>query len=158
MEYRKTSIIEDFRILEKELGKNKAEAIFQMISNYSQIQISVLATKADVESVRTELYGLRSEFHKELGTMKETVHKELGTMKETFHKELGTMKESTHRELGTMRETFHNELGTMKENTHRELGVMKETIHKSIANVSWRVAGLLIAQSAIIAALFKLFQ
>ena len=95
MEQKETSFIEDFRKLEKELGKDKAEAIFQMIAKYNQIQINNLSTKADIEGVRTE-------FHRELGNVKEEIHRELGNVKEEIHRELGNVKESVQKSISNI--------------------------------------------------------
>ena len=95
MEQKETSFIEDFRKLEKELGKDKAESIFQMIAKYNQIQINNLSTKADIEGVRTE-------FHRELGNVKEEIHRELGNVKEEIHRELGNVKESVQKSISNI--------------------------------------------------------
>lgn len=56
------SIIEEYRTLEKELGRNKAEAIVNLLVKYNELLISNLVTK---DQFNKEM----SMFHKEMSAL-----------------------------------------------------------------------------------------
>ena len=61
---------------------------------------------------------------------------------------------ATKEDVANLRTELHSELSKV----YNELGNIRETMHKAIGNISWRVAAFMIAQSALIAALFKILQ
>ncbi len=61
-----TSIIEEFRKLERELGKKSADALMQFLLKYNELLLNQVASRADVTA-------LHSEMHKEIGGVKDKI-------------------------------------------------------------------------------------
>ncbi|MEQ8882633.1 MAG: hypothetical protein RLO12_01620 [Fulvivirga sp.] len=55
------SILEEFRTLQKHLGKNEADALMSFMTKYNEILMNNLVTKADFQK---EIGELKAEFHK----------------------------------------------------------------------------------------------
>lgn len=62
----KLSLIEDFRKLEKELGKEPSDLLFHILTVREEMLFEQVATKADFQELKADFKGLRTEMQRDL--------------------------------------------------------------------------------------------
>ena len=133
--------------LSEESAKEIAEVFRQTVDEN-------LANKIDLEQVKNELKKdieqLRSEVKKEIEQLRAEVKKDIEQLRSKVKKEIEQLKSELKRDIEQLRSEGKNDIELLRSE-------LKKDIAESKAGIIRWVAGMLVAQAALIAALVKLF-
>jgi chromosome segregation ATPase len=127
---------------------------------------SDVATKQDIKDLHSGIGQLRTEMQHEIGTLRG----EIGQLRTEMQHEIGTLHgEMQHEiaavrgEIGQLRTEMHEMEARLRIEIQSEGNKLRAELHREIAavrtdmgNLAWKVAGLLVAQAAVIIALIRL--
>lgn len=91
---------------------------------------SDVATKQDIKDLRIEIGQLRTEMQHEIGQLRTEMHEMEARLRLEIQSESNKLRAELHKEIATLR--------------------------SDMGNLAWKVAGLLVAQAAVIIALIRL--
>jgi chromosome segregation ATPase len=91
---------------------------------------SDVATKQDIKDLRSEIGQLRTEKQHEIGTLRTEMHEMEARLRLEIQSESNKLRAELHKEIAALR--------------------------SDMDNLAWKVAGLLVAQAAVIIALIRL--
>ncbi len=127
--------------LEREYGDDPERARRHARILGDMAAASDVATKQDIKDLRSEIGQLRIETQHEIGQLRT----------ETQH-EIGQLRTEMHEMETRLRIEVQSEGNKLRAELHREIAVLRS----DMGNLAWKVAGLLVAQAAVIIALIRL--
>ena len=145
--------------LEREYGDDPERARRHARILGDMAAASDVATKQDIKDLRSEIGQLRTEMQHEFGTLRGEMQHEIAAVRG----EIGQLRTETQHEFGSLRTEMHEMEARLRIEVQSEGNKLRAELHKEIAtvrgdmgNLAWKVAGLLVAQAAVIIALLRL--
>jgi polyhydroxyalkanoate synthesis regulator phasin len=109
---------------------------------------SDVATKQDIKDLGSEIGQLRTEVQHEFGAVRGEVQHEIAAVRG----EIGQLRTEMHEMEARLRIEMQSEGNKLRAELHREIAALRG----DMGNLAWKVAGLLVAQAAVIIALIRL--
>lgn len=116
--------------LEREYGDDPERARRHARILGDMAAASDVATKQDIKDLRIEIGQLRTEMQHEIGQLRTEMHEMEARLRLEIQSESNKLRAELHKEIATLR--------------------------SDMGNLAWKVAGLLVAQAAVIIALIRL--
>ena len=149
--------------LEREYGDDPERARRHARILGDMAAASDVATKQDLKDLRSEIGELRTEMQHEFGAVRSEMQHEFGAVRSEMQHEIGTLRTEMQHEIGTLRTEMHEMEARLRLEIQSEGNKLRAELHREIAavrgdmgNLAWKVAGLLVAQAAVIIALIRL--
>jgi phage host-nuclease inhibitor protein Gam len=127
--------------LEREYGDDPERARRHARIPGDMAAASDVATRQDIKDLSTEIGQLRTEMGHKRDALRGEMQHEIG---------------SVRGEIGQLRTEMHEMEARLRIETQSEGNKLRAELHKEISNLAWKVAGLLVAQAAVIIALLRL--
>ncbi|HSA82161.1 MAG TPA: hypothetical protein VLE23_15195 [Geminicoccaceae bacterium] len=131
--------------LEREYGDDPERARRHARIQGDMAAASDVATKQDL---RIEIGTLRTEMQHEIGTLRGEMQHEIAAVRG----EIGQLRTEMHEMEGRLRIEMQSEGNKLRAELHKEIAALRG----GMGNLAWKVAGLLVAQAAVIIALIRL--
>jgi ABC-type phosphate transport system auxiliary subunit len=145
--------------LEREYGDDPERARRHARILGDMAAASDVATKQDIKDLRVEIGQLRTEMQHEFGALRGEMQHEIAAVRGEVQHEIAAVRG----EIGQLRTEMHEMEGRLRIEVQSEGNKLRAELHKEIAavrgevgNLAWKVAGLLVAQAAVIIALIRL--
>jgi predicted nucleic acid-binding Zn-ribbon protein len=123
--------------LEREYGDDPERARRHARILGDMAAASDVATKQDIKDLRIEIGQLRTEMQHEIAAVRG---------------EIGQLRTEMHEMEARLRIEMQSEGNKLRAELHKEIAAMRG----DMGNLAWKVAGLLVAQAAVIIALIRL--
>ena len=130
--------------LEREYGDDPERARRHARILGDMAAASDVATKQDL---RIEIGTLRSEMQHEIGTLRTEMQHEIAAVRG----EIGQLRTEMHEMEARLRIEVQSEGNKLRAELHKEIAAVRG----DMGNLAWKVAGLLVAQAAVIIALIR---
>ena len=108
---------------------------------------SDVATRQDIKDLSGEIGQLRTEMDHKLDAVRGKMQHEIGTVRG----EIGQFRTEMHEMEARLRIETQSEGNKLRAELHKEIG----GVRSDLGNLAWKVAGLLVAQAAVIIALLR---
>jgi len=127
--------------LEQEYGDDPERARRHARILGDMVAAGDVATRQDIKDLHVEIDALRTEMQHEIGGLRTEMQHEIGTLRMEIQEVEARLRSEVHAEGNKLRAELHKEIAAVR----RDMG-----------NLAWKMAGLLVAQAAVIVALIKL--
>ena len=134
--------------LEREYGDDPERARRHARILGDMAAASDVATKQDIKDLRVEIGQLRTEMQHEFGALRGEMQHEIAAVRG----EIGQLRTEMHEMEGRLRIEVQSEGNKLRAELHKEIAAVRG----DMGNLAWKVAGLLVAQAAVIIALIRL--